>query len=88
MRPMPFSLVGLTLQELQNFMQRWNEPSYRGDQLAGWLYKTPVASFDEMTNISIRYGTTQAGDDIAPLQDRDNQGFSGRDKEISIVPPR
>ncbi|NLJ85441.1 MAG: 23S rRNA (adenine(2503)-C(2))-methyltransferase RlmN [Firmicutes bacterium] len=51
---MPFSLVGLTLQELQNFMQRWNEPSYRGDQLAGWLYKTPVASFDEMTNISIR----------------------------------
>ncbi len=46
------SLLGKTLSELQELVRKHELPSFTGGQIAYWLYKTSVGSFDEMTNIS------------------------------------
>jgi 23S rRNA (adenine2503-C2)-methyltransferase len=46
------SLLGKTLGELQEICKKFDLPGYTANQLAYWLYKTPVRSFDEMSNIS------------------------------------
>ncbi|MFZ4706464.1 MAG: 23S rRNA (adenine(2503)-C(2))-methyltransferase RlmN [Bacteroidales bacterium] len=45
-------LLGKTLAELKTLSASLGLPKYTGDQLAYWLYKTNVAAFDEMSNIS------------------------------------
>lgn len=45
-------LLGKTRDELTQLSVELGLPSYTGGQLAYWLYKTPVDSFDQMTNIS------------------------------------
>ena len=45
-------LFGKTLEELQALSLNLGLPSYTGLQLAQWLYKKEVQSFDEMTNLS------------------------------------
>jgi 23S rRNA (adenine2503-C2)-methyltransferase len=45
-------LFGKTLAELSSLAEGLGLPKYTGGQLAYWLYKTDVTSFDEMTNIS------------------------------------
>lgn len=42
----------LTLQELTDFLQTQNEPSFRAKQIYDWIWQKNVRSFDEMTNIS------------------------------------
>lgn len=46
------TLLGKTRDELTQLSVELGLPSYTGGQLAYWLYKTPVDSFDQMTNIS------------------------------------
>ncbi len=46
------SLLGKTISELKALSISLGLPKYTGDQLAHWLYKTRVTSFDEMLNIS------------------------------------
>lgn len=45
-------LFGLTLEELTALSVSLGLPKYTGRQLAEWLYKKEVSSFDEMTNLS------------------------------------
>ena len=45
-------LFGLTLEELSALSVSLGLPKYTGRQLAEWLYKKEVSSFDEMTNRS------------------------------------
>ncbi len=45
-------LFGKTLEELQALSHSLGLPSYTGLQLAQWLYKKEVSSFDEMTNLA------------------------------------
>jgi 23S rRNA (adenine2503-C2)-methyltransferase len=45
-------LFGLTLEELSALSVSLGLPKYTGRQLAEWLYKKDVSSFDEMTNLS------------------------------------
>jgi 23S rRNA (adenine2503-C2)-methyltransferase len=45
-------LFGLTLEELSALSVSLGLPKYTGRQLAEWLYKKEVTSFDEMTNLS------------------------------------
>lgn len=46
------NLKGLSLLELQNFVESLGEKKYRGVQLFHWLYNKGVQSIDEMTDIS------------------------------------
>lgn len=46
------SLLGKTREELTQFTIEMGLPTYTGGQLAYWLYKTPIDSFDQMTNVS------------------------------------
>lgn len=46
------SLLGKTLDELKAISVSLGLPSFTGNQLAYWLYKTEVSSFNDMTNLS------------------------------------
>jgi 23S rRNA (adenine2503-C2)-methyltransferase len=46
------SLLGKTREELTQLTTEMGLPSYTGGQLAYWLYKTTIDSFDQMTNVS------------------------------------
>ena len=44
-------ISSFTLGELKKVMEGFGQPSYRALQLYQWLHKTPVSSYDEMTNL-------------------------------------
>jgi len=46
------SIKGLSLRELQEFVESLGEKKYRAAQLFSWLYARGAQSFDEMTDIS------------------------------------
>lgn len=46
------SLFGKTLQELQEVVKSIGLPAFTAKQIAEWLYKKHVDSFDDMTNLS------------------------------------
>ncbi len=48
------TLLGKTLDELQEVAVNAGLPRFAGKQLAEWLYKKRVVSFEEMTNISVK----------------------------------
>ncbi len=45
-------LLGKTLTDLKSIVKELSLPGFVADQLAYWLYKTNIQTFDEMTNIS------------------------------------
>ena len=44
-------LLDLTYDQLKELLVSWGEPSYRADQLWGWMYRSLAADFEEMTNL-------------------------------------
>lgn len=46
------NLIGLSLDELQSFVESLGEKKYRGGQLYSWIYAKGAQSFAEMTNVS------------------------------------
>ena len=51
-RPSKPDLRGLSLDELKSFVLKLDEPAYRAGQIADWVFKRGVRSFDEMTDLS------------------------------------
>ena len=47
-------LFGKTLEELKDLCVKLGLPSFTGRQLAEWLYKKELSSFEEMTNLSLK----------------------------------
>ena len=47
-------LFGKTLEELKDLSVKLGLPSFTGRQLAEWLYKKEISSFEEMTNLSLK----------------------------------
>ena len=47
-------LFGKTLEELKDLSVNLGLPSFTGRQLAEWLYKKEVSTFEEMTNLSLK----------------------------------
>lgn len=45
-------LTGMTLNELEKFVEKNNEPKFRAKQLQYWIYKKSASEFDQMTNLS------------------------------------
>lgn len=45
-------LIGMTLEQLTNVARQGGMPNFVGKQLAEWIYKKRVDSFDDMVNIS------------------------------------
>ncbi|HBN45578.1 MAG: 23S rRNA (adenine(2503)-C(2))-methyltransferase RlmN [Candidatus Marinimicrobia bacterium] len=45
------ALMGMTLEQLTSQMNELNEPTFRANQLFGWLYRSCVDTFSEMRNI-------------------------------------
>ena len=49
------TLLGKTLNELQQIVAELAMPKFVAKQLTNWLYQKKVSSFDEMTNISANH---------------------------------
>jgi 23S rRNA (adenine2503-C2)-methyltransferase len=45
------ALIGLTQPELERLLLSWGEPSFRGRQIAGWMYAHGALDFVRMTNL-------------------------------------
>jgi 23S rRNA (adenine2503-C2)-methyltransferase len=44
-------LLNLTHNQLEELLTSWGEPTYRADQIWGWLYRSLATDFQEMTNL-------------------------------------
>lgn len=49
------TLLGRTLQELQQITAHLGMPKFAAKQIASWLYNKKVTSIDEMTNLSVKH---------------------------------
>jgi 23S rRNA (adenine2503-C2)-methyltransferase len=49
--PNKIALLGLTHAQLKDLLTSWGEPSFRADQVWGWLYRSLVSEFDQMRNL-------------------------------------
>ena len=49
------NLYGLELKKLQTLLAEYDQKPYRAIQLYTWLYEKKVSSFDEMSDISIKF---------------------------------
>jgi 23S rRNA (adenine2503-C2)-methyltransferase len=49
--PGEIPLFDLTHDQLRELLVSWGEPTYRADQIWGWLYRSLAADFQEMTNL-------------------------------------
>jgi 23S rRNA (adenine2503-C2)-methyltransferase len=45
-------LLGKTLKELQEIVEKTGLPKFNSNQIADWLYKKDISSIDDMTNLS------------------------------------
>ena len=77
-------LFGKTLAELSALAESLGLPKYTGGQLAYWLYKTDITSFDEMTNISKKSRSLLAEHYVPGLQspERVQQSADGTKKYL------
>jgi 23S rRNA (adenine2503-C2)-methyltransferase len=44
-------IADLSLDELRQVVQELGQPTYRAEQVAGWVYRSTIAGFDEMSNV-------------------------------------
>ena len=44
-------IADLTLAQLKDVVRELGQPAYRADQVAAWVYRSTVTSFDAMTNV-------------------------------------
>lgn len=44
-------LVGMSVEELETLAEKLGEPKYRGRQIASWVYRKGVLTFDAMTDL-------------------------------------
>jgi len=49
--PDKIALLDLTHAQLKELLTSWGEPSFRTDQVWGWLYRSLVSEFDQMRNL-------------------------------------
>jgi 23S rRNA (adenine2503-C2)-methyltransferase len=49
--PDKIALLDLTYTQLRELLTSWGEPSFRADQVWGWLYRSLVSDFNQMRNL-------------------------------------
>jgi 23S rRNA (adenine2503-C2)-methyltransferase len=49
--PGKIALLDLTYTQLRELLTAWGEPSFRADQVWGWLYRSLVSDFNQMRNL-------------------------------------
>ncbi len=49
--PAPVALLDLTYAQLRELLTSWGEPSFRADQVWGWLYRSLVSDVHQMHNL-------------------------------------
>jgi 23S rRNA (adenine2503-C2)-methyltransferase len=49
--PEKIALLDLTHAQLKKLLTSWGEPSFRADQVWGWLYRSLVSDFNQMRNL-------------------------------------
>ena len=73
-------LIGLTMQECEQFAEEIGEKKYRGRQIYKWIYEKRVASFAEMTDLPVSLrekivdNATLNNLQVAEVDDRSSSG--------------
>lgn len=71
-------LLDLTYDQLNELLTSWGEPSYRADQVWGWLYRSLATDFREMANLpkELRERLTEATllQTMKPLKEKVSTG--------------
>ena len=49
------NLYGLELKKLQKLLESYDQKPYRAIQLYTWIYEKGVTSFDEMSDVSLKF---------------------------------
>ena len=49
------ALLGMTLRELREVVEKLGMPAFAASQIASWIYDKKVNSIDEMTNLSVKH---------------------------------
>jgi 23S rRNA (adenine2503-C2)-methyltransferase len=72
--PDKIALLDLTYAQLRELLTSWGEPSFRADQLWGWLYRSLVSDFNQMRNLPkefrARLGEAAYLQTLTPLTER------------------
>lgn len=55
MKQEKIALKGMSLEELQEFVESLGEKKFRAAQLFSWMYAKGAQTFDEMTDISLEF---------------------------------
>ena len=54
-------ITDLSLAELRSVVTALGQPPFRADQIAGWVYRSSISSFEEMTNVPKTLRSALAG---------------------------
>jgi len=72
--PDRIALLDLTYAQLRELLTSWGEPSFRADQVWGWLYRSLVSDFNQMRNLPkelrARLGEAAYLQTLTPLTER------------------
>ena len=49
------NLYGLELKKLQDLLAKYDQKPYRAIQLYTWIYEKRVSSFDDMSDVSLKF---------------------------------
>ncbi|HET9251934.1 MAG TPA: 23S rRNA (adenine(2503)-C(2))-methyltransferase RlmN [Candidatus Eisenbacteria bacterium] len=73
------ALIGLSEPELERLLLSWGEKSFRGRQIAGWIYSQGALDFERMTNLpaSLR-GRLRESFEVATLVERGRRETTDR----------
>ncbi|HYF95691.1 MAG TPA: 23S rRNA (adenine(2503)-C(2))-methyltransferase RlmN [Symbiobacteriaceae bacterium] len=66
-------LVGMTLAEMEAFVQELGEPKFRAKQLFGWVYEKCVKTFSEMTNLPAAFRAKLEGAALLQLLEEETR---------------
>ncbi|MFC2150478.1 23S rRNA (adenine(2503)-C(2))-methyltransferase RlmN [Calditrichota bacterium] len=82
-KPTP-SLLGMTLPEMERYLEQLGEPHYRARQIYNWVYARRVNNFDDMLNLPKPLRSRLAESlAVQPLSiAREQQGFDGSAKYL------
>lgn len=73
------TIKGLSLKELQEFVESLGEKRYRGSQLFSWVYAKGAQSFDEMTDLSKEFRAVLRGSAVLDNLELVRKGVSPAD---------
>jgi 23S rRNA (adenine2503-C2)-methyltransferase len=79
------NLIGMTLEQMEQFFESIGQPKYRAAQLFNWIYKRRIAGIDDMTNFSRQLRQQLSESTTIGLVSLEQQVSSSDDQTIKFL---